>query len=108
MSDNSTTTVRAIFETREAADLAIEHLVQKHGIPRADIFVQATDDENSAGSAPSGGDVSSSGLVQTDALLTGNIEMSVDIAADRLAFIQRSMGDLGAMRVSAGDTNRQL
>lgn len=57
MSDNSTTTVRAIFETHEAADLAIEHLAQKHGIPRADIFVQAAHDENSAGSAPSGGDV---------------------------------------------------
>lgn len=100
MSDNSTTTVRAIFETREAADLAVEHLVQKHGIPRPDIFVQAANDENSAGSAPSGGDVSSSGNVRKDAPLTGDIEVSVDIAADRLAAVQRSMGDLGAMRVS--------
>lgn len=100
MSDNSTSTVRAIFETREAADLAIEHLVQKHGIPRPDIFVQAAGDGNTAGSAPSGGDVSSSGHVRTDAPLAGDIEISVDIAADRLAAIQRSMGDLGAMRVS--------
>lgn len=100
MSDSSTTTVRAIFETREAADLAVEHLVQQHGIPRPDIFVQPANDENSAGSAPSGGDVSSSGDVRTDAPLTGDIEVSVDIAAYRLAAVQRSMGDLGAMRVS--------
>ncbi len=100
MSDSSTTTVRAIFETREAANLAVEHLVQKHGIPRPDIFVQSANDENSAGSVPSGGDVSSSGDVRTDAPLMGDIEVSVDIAADRLAAVQRSMGDFGAMRVS--------
>ncbi|WJH38314.1 hypothetical protein N7E02_06600 (plasmid) [Aliirhizobium terrae] len=100
MSDSSTITVHAIFETREAAHLAVEYLVQKHGIPRPDIFVQAANDENSAGSAPSGGDVSSSGKVRTDAPLTGDIEVSVDIAADRLAAVQRGLGDLGAMRVS--------
>ena len=31
MSDDSTTTIRAIFKTREAADLAIEHLVRSFG-----------------------------------------------------------------------------
>jgi hypothetical protein len=33
-------TTSATFKTREAADLAIERLVQQHGISRADIFVQ--------------------------------------------------------------------
>jgi hypothetical protein len=100
MSDNSTTTVRAIFETREAADLAVEHLVQKHGIPRPDIFIQAAHDENTAGSTPSGGDVSSTGDARNDAPLAGEIEVSADIAADQLAAIQRSFGEVGAMRVS--------
>ncbi len=85
---------------RVRQQISVEHLVQKHGIPRPDIFVQAANDENSAGAAPSGGDVSSSGNVRKDAPLTGDIEVSVDIAADRLAAVQRSMGDLGAMRVS--------
>ncbi|SFB59434.1 hypothetical protein SAMN03159496_05526 [Rhizobium sp. NFR07] len=61
MSDNSTITVKATFETREAADRAVEHLVQKHGVPRPDIFVQAARDANSSGTVPSGGDVSSTG-----------------------------------------------
>ena len=32
MSDNATTTISAVFQTREAADYAIEHLVQQHGL----------------------------------------------------------------------------
>lgn len=56
MADDSTTTIRATFETREAADLAVEHLVQQHGISRPDIFIQSASERNTAGSAPSGGD----------------------------------------------------
>lgn len=58
MADDSTTTIRATFRTREAADLAVEHLVQQHGISRPDIFIQSATDRNTAGSEPSGGDAS--------------------------------------------------
>lgn len=40
MGDDSTTTITAVFKTREAADLAVEHLVQQHSIARPDIFIQ--------------------------------------------------------------------
>ncbi|KQT04883.1 MULTISPECIES: hypothetical protein [unclassified Rhizobium] len=100
MSDDSTTTIRATFKTREAADLAIEHLVQQHGVSRPDIFVQPVASENSAGSAPSGGDVGSNGDARTDAPLESEIEVSADIAADKIAAVQRSFGDLDAIRVS--------
>lgn len=100
MSDDSTTTIRAIFKTREAADLAIEHLVQQHGISRPDIFVQPVASNNSAGSAPSGGDVLRDGEGRTDAPLEGEIEVSADIAASKIAAVQRSFGDLDAIRVS--------
>jgi len=43
MSDDSIATISGTFATREAADRAVEHLVQEHGIDRADIFVQAED-----------------------------------------------------------------
>lgn len=43
MADNSTTTMWAI---RKAADLALEHLVQQHGISRPDIFIQSATDRN--------------------------------------------------------------
>ena len=38
MADDSTTAIKATFETREAADLAVEHRVQQHGISRPDIL----------------------------------------------------------------------
>ncbi|MBY5348487.1 hypothetical protein [Rhizobium leguminosarum] len=101
MADDSTTTIRARFETREAADLAVEHLVQQHGISRPDIFIQSASDRNSAGSAPSGGDASHDGGARRDAPLEGEIEVSVDIASRQVAAVQRSLRAAGAVRVSS-------
>jgi bifunctional non-homologous end joining protein LigD len=64
MADGSTTTIRATFDTREAADLAVEHLVQQHGISRPDIFIQSATNRNTTGSRPSGGDASHDPLVR--------------------------------------------
>ncbi|WP_017963204.1 hypothetical protein [Rhizobium leguminosarum] len=101
MADDSTTTIRARFETREAADLAVEHLVQQHGISRPDIFIQSASDRNSAGSAPSGGDASHDDGARRDAPLEGEIEVSVDIAFRQVAAVQRSLRAAGAVRVSS-------
>ena len=60
MTDRKTATIYGDFNTREAADRAIEHLVQELGIDRTDVFVQAKDGANTAGTAPSGGDAESS------------------------------------------------
>jgi hypothetical protein len=38
--------IRATFATRAEADLAVEHLVQQHGIARPDIFIQSTTADN--------------------------------------------------------------
>jgi hypothetical protein len=100
MADDSTTTIRATFETREAADLAVEHLVQQHGVSRPDIFVQSATDRNTAGSAPSGGDASHDDGARRDAPLRGEIEVSADISSSQIAAVQRSFGDAGATWVS--------
>jgi hypothetical protein len=100
MADNSTTTVRATFETRQAAELAVEHLVQQHGIARPDIFVQPVSDRNTAGTMPSGGDASHEEGSRIDAPLQGEIEVSADIQSSAIAAVQRVMGDAGALRVS--------
>ncbi|MBN7803820.1 hypothetical protein JZX86_00420 [Agrobacterium rosae] len=102
MADDSTTTIKALFDTRAAADLAVEHLVQQHGIPRPDIFIQSTTSENTVGVAPSGGDVSANDNAREDAPLAGEIEVSADISASEVSAVQRSLGDAGAIRVSAG------
>ncbi|WP_145643736.1 hypothetical protein [Neorhizobium alkalisoli] len=101
MADDSTITVRANFETREAADLAIEHLVQQLGISRPDVFVQSATVANTSGSRVSGGDVSNGDGSRDDAPLAGEVEVSVDIAAAQLPKVNRIFGDLGAMRVSS-------
>jgi hypothetical protein len=100
MADDSTTTIKAVFETRAAADLAVEHLVQQHGIARPDIFIQSASANNTAGSAPCGGDVSHAGGARRDAPLEGEIEVSADINSSLIAAVQRTFGDLGAIRVS--------
>ena len=41
MADDGTVTIRANFSTREAADLAVEHLVQQQGVSRPDIFIKS-------------------------------------------------------------------
>ena len=47
-------TVVASFATRRDAEIAVEHLVQKHGIERADIFIRAPRRANTAGVEPAG------------------------------------------------------
>jgi hypothetical protein len=100
MADDSTNTIRATFATRAAADLAVEHLVQQHGVPRPDIFIQSSTARNTVGSAPSGGDVSQADGVRDDAPLDGEIEVSADVSESQFAAIQRSLGEAGALGVS--------
>ncbi len=99
MSDDRTLTIRANFETREAADLAVEHLLQKLGISRPNVFVQPAATANTSGSKASGGDAAHGGGTRDDALLAGDVVVSVDIAASQLPKVNRIFGDLGAMRV---------
>ncbi|CCM78347.1 hypothetical protein [Rhizobium mesoamericanum] len=101
MADDSTTTIRATFQTREAADLAVEHLVQQHGISRPDIFIQSASDRNTTGSVPSGGDASHEDGARRDAPLAGEIEVSADIASNQVTAVQRSLGDAGGLRISS-------
>lgn len=96
MADNSTMTVRATFETRAAADVAVEHLVQQHGVARPDIFIQPVDDANTVGTRPSGSDAD-----RGDAPTEGEIEVSADIASNQYTAVQRSLGDAGAIRVAS-------
>ncbi|TCU51424.1 hypothetical protein EDF58_12514 [Novosphingobium sp. PhB57] len=73
-------TIEQIFATREEADLAIEHLVQEHGIERTDIFVETEGETNSSGRAASGGDYATKlEAGRSDTKLGGGIRVSVDI-----------------------------
>jgi hypothetical protein len=78
--------VQARFATRRDAELAVEHLVQQHGIDRAAITVRASGLANSAGSEPAGADIESgySGVDKHGApKLRGDVEVRVDCSDDR-------------------------
>ncbi|OLP62475.1 hypothetical protein BJF93_22735 [Xaviernesmea oryzae] len=96
-------TLYATFDTREAADRAIEHLVQQYGIDRSDVFVEADGADNTAGTAPSGGDMLNreGEGTRTDAALEGKLKVSVDLALDDMEKAQAAFRDAGARDVSS-------
>ena len=74
-------TIVANFDPRRDAETAVEHLVQEHGIERADIFVRAPGKANTAGVRPAGADVESGhpGVERHgEPELSGPIEVSVE------------------------------
>ncbi|WP_366654642.1 hypothetical protein [Fodinicurvata sp. EGI_FJ10296] len=101
MADDSVKTIHATFSTREAAEIAIERLVQEYGIDRADIFVQPADAENTAGSEPSGGDVSEREGERSPfgAPLHGSVQVSADVSGDEIANAEAALRDAGASDV---------
>lgn len=99
MSDNATTSVSARFETREAADYAIEHLVQQHGLNRADIFAEPEGDSNTAGNRISGGDKNKDDGAE-GAALRGAIKVSVDVAAGQADRVEGTFREMGGQDIA--------
>lgn len=94
----------AIYRTREQADLALEHLVQEHGVSRSVIFVGPVGDQNSSGSEVSGGDASSGGpdtRVRDDAPLNGAIRLTVAATKHELALLRQTLNNAGALEVQS-------
>lgn len=104
VADESTTTIWALFSTRDAAERAVERLVQEHGVDRADVFVQSTRPDNTSGSAPSGGNVASEPAEGSafDPALKGAIEVSADVTAADARQVRQAFSSLGADEVRSG------
>ena len=75
------TIIKAIFDTRREAELAVEHLVQEHDIDRDDIVVGPDGDDNSAGLEGNGSDNDAvlEEATDDDAALNGSIAVSVTL-----------------------------
>lgn len=80
-------TISATFETRREAELAIEHLVQEHGIDRDDVEVGAEGDQNSAGVEASGSDNENEleHGAGDEAALNGRISLVVNVDSEETA-----------------------
>lgn len=103
MSDQSTMTIRATFAARDEAERAVEHLVQEHGIARADVFVRSTQSENSAGERVSGGDAATEPAEGSafPPALRGTIEVSADVAQGDLERVREAFHELGALEIGS-------
>lgn len=99
MSDNATQSITAVFDTREAADRAIEHLVQQHGLDRSDIFAEADGADNTAGTRPSGGDADQDHASANPAL-KGGVRVSADVADDHVGIVRDTLRDMGGRDIS--------
>jgi hypothetical protein len=86
----------AEFDTRRAAELAVEHAVQKCGVPRSDVFVQPTGSDNTAGKHPAGADVKSSPEPEESGKLQGTIEVSVDFHGGDTKQVTEALKSAGA------------
>lgn len=74
--------IKATFATRREAEIAVEHLVQEHGVARTDIVVDAEGAANSSGTVRSGGDATKdAALSDSQPKLAGEIRVSVKSGA---------------------------
>lgn len=100
------TTLNATFETRREAEMAVERLVQEHGIERTDIFIAAAGAENTTGEEQAGADTDAgepSPATRDDSPLNGAVTVSVDIEDDaKLAKVHAAFGEFAAADVTKG------
>jgi hypothetical protein len=91
------------FATRRDAELAVEHLVQEHGLERTDIFIEAQGKQNSAGTRPAGADLESGhygaeGQGKTPEL-HGAVEVSVECDEAKTHTVEDALRAAGAETV---------
>lgn len=94
----------AVYSTREQADLAVEHLVQEHGMDRSVIFVEPVEESNSSGEQASGGDAASGdegSQTRDDAPLNGAIRLTVAASQHELSLLRGALEKAGATSVQA-------
>ena len=92
-------TLIAEFDTRRAAELAVEHVVQECGVPRTDVFVQPTGADNTAGDRPAGADAKAVPEPERGGKLEGPIEVSVDFHGDDPRRVANALKSAGAKAV---------
>ena len=92
-------TIIAKFNSRRAAELAVEHVVQACGVPRGDVFVQPAGNANSVGTRPAGADVKAAPRPEQGEKLEGPIEVSVDFHGDDPTRVTDALRSAGAKDV---------
>ncbi|ABD86694.1 hypothetical protein [Rhodopseudomonas palustris] len=95
--------IRGGFATRRDAELAVERLVQEHGVDRAAIVVTARGEANSAGSKIAGADAESGhpGIEKHGAPeLNGAIDVAISCGVSQADIVAAALKQAGAQDVS--------
>jgi hypothetical protein len=93
------TTIIAQFDTRRAAELAVEHVVQEYGIQRSDVFVQPAGSANTAGVRSAGADKKAAPKPEQGEKLEGLLEVSVDFHGEDPRRLVEALESAGAETV---------
>lgn len=94
--------VSGTFDTRREAEMAIERLVQQHGVARDSIQVAPVTPENSAGIEVSGADAKRGEPVEPsdeDAALNGRISVSLDRDEVEAVTIREVFAEFGSLDI---------
>ncbi|MES2288443.1 MAG: hypothetical protein V4530_01800 [Pseudomonadota bacterium] len=98
--------ITGTFDTRRDAELAVERLVQEHGVERTDIFIAPIGPENSAGSEAGGSDAPSSAPSddgRSDGAHAGAVTVSVDVNDDDMEKkVVDTFAEFGAVTAADG------
>ena len=92
-------TIIGQFDTRRDAELAVEHVVQEHGVPRSDVFIEPVGGENSAGTLAAGADAKGAPEPEPQQQLEGALEVSVDFHGEDPKKIEDALLTTGAKSV---------
>lgn len=99
------TKVTGWFETRRAADLAIEHLVQQAGVRREAIQASAEGEKNTVGVRTAGSDRADAqpgSHNRNDAPLEGAVKISIAVENADVAEVRRVLGEARVRDISEG------
>lgn len=98
-------TVTGLFDTRREAEIAIEHLVQEHGLDRARIQAFAEGAENSAGTEVSGADAESGRRGEpVEGQRAGAIRVIAEVGEGAVDTALEALRDAGAAEATAGES----
>ncbi|WFU31650.1 hypothetical protein QA635_34955 [Bradyrhizobium brasilense] len=92
-------TVIAEFHTRQAAELAVEHIVQDCGVPGGDVFVRPAGAANTTGDRPAGADAKAAQMPKQGGMLESPIEASLGFHEDVPTRVADALKGVGAKLV---------
>ena len=94
------------FATRREAEMAVERLVQQHGVHRDGVTITPLSQENSAGTEAAGADAKRGDPEpsrEDEAALNGRILVALDTGYEMLDALRQALEESGAERIAVGE-----